>query len=428
MPSITRTVPASFIADDNLGFDKEYECNGRVTLFRKQGGVSFGQFSDKGGTLRAQFMLSKRELGEESYKKLTSEIKLGSYVYLFGKKIRSSTNMPTLLVTKGTVLASPMIPFPDKFAGVSEETARKQKYLASWFDNKHVAAARIRADLYRVLRSVLDEQGFLEIETRTMGPAASGAMANPFVTHHKALDRDMFLRIAPETSLKMAVAGGLPMVYEIGRNYRNEGIDPTHLQEFSAVEWYAAYWNYMDNLELFRNFLIELNGFFNDTYGTITPFSSNFEVVSYRELMIDAYGNSSWIHDMTATECDRFFKENVRSKITAGTVLVDYPAYLSPMAKRSEENPDFIEQWQYIYKGAELVKCYTELTDPVLQRQLLEEQARQKANGDEETMMVDEAFLTAMEHGMPPMSGLGMGLDRMVAILSGIDDLRDCVW
>ena len=261
-----------------------------------------------------------------------------------------------------------------------------------------------------------------------MGPAASGAMANPFVTHHKALDRDMFLRIAPETSLKMAVAGGLPMVYEIGRNYRNEGIDPTHLQEFSAVEWYAAYWNYMDNLELFRNFLIELNGFFNDTYGTITPFSSNFEVVSYRELMIDAYGNSSWIHDMTATECDRFFKENVRSKITAGTVLVDYPAYLSPMAKRSEENPDFIEQWQYIYKGAELVKCYTELTDPVLQRQLLEEQARQKANGDEETMMVDEAFLTAMEHGMPPMSGLGMGLDRMVAILSGIDDLRDCVW
>lgn len=423
-----RITPTSVIADETLGFDQDYECNGRVTLFRKQGGVSFGQFSDKGGTLRAQFMLSKRDLGEESYKKLTSEIKLGCYVELSGKKIRSSTNMPTLLVTKGRVLASPMIPFPDKFAGVSDETARKQKYLASWFDNKHVASARIRADLYRVLRSVLDDYGFLEVETRTMGAAASGAMANPFVTHHKALDRDMFLRIAPETSLKMAVAGGLPMVYEIGRNYRNEGIDPTHLQEFSAVEWYAAYWNYMDNLELFRNFLIELNGFFNDTYGTMTPFSSNFEVVSYRELMGREYGSGEWETKLTATECDRFFKENVRSKITNGVVVTDYPAHLSPMAKRKDNDPNTVEQWQYIYNEAELVKCYTELTDPVLQRQLLEEQARQKANGDEETMMVDEAFLTAMEHGMPPMSGLGMGLDRVVAILSGIDDLRDCVW
>lgn len=403
---------------------------GRVIFYRKIGGVAFGKLVDGQGSI--QFCLRKSDLPEEKFIQWRDDIRIGDIVYVNGETWISSTNEKSVLVTKNfAILRHSMHPFPNKVTGIVDpELKLRKRYLDIVTDPDVKRVFMIRSKIVSEIRRFLERSNFMEVETPILQTQASGAQARPFQTHHHAYDADLYLRIAPETYLKRAVASSFDRVYEIGKNFRNEGIDPSHLQEFTSVEWYAAYWTYKDNLQLFRNMLPQLliaSG--NDTgiveYQGVQLDFRAARTASYEEIFKQFTGKSPWDCG-SAKEVDELFKAEVRPNLIQPIYLIDYPAHMSPLAHRSADGRT-VEQWQLVVNGWEMVKCYTELTDPVLQRQLLEEQMTQRAAGDQEAMMLEEDFLECMEYGMPPMSGLGLGIDRLVALLTNQSTLRNVV-
>lgn len=397
---------------------------GRIIHFRRMGGVAFGRLVDQEGSVQIAF--NRRSIDPALFATWTADVSLGDIVGVSGVVWTSSTGERSILVTEAfRVLQRAVLPWPDKAVGIQDPEVRLRKRYLDCLINPEVRDIfKVRNKTIRCLRDFLDTEGFTEIETPTLTPQASGASARPFVTHHHALDSDFYLRIAPETYLKRAVAGGFDRVFEIGKQFRNEGIDPSHMQEFTTIEWYAAYANYTDNLRLFHEFLATLQSNVANI-GFLRQLTSEPLKVAYRDLFRREVG--AFPDSYSAQEADRLFKSHVRPKIIDPTYVMDYPAHLSPMAARKADDPATVEQWQFIVKGWEVVKCYTELTDPVLQRKLLEEQMAQRAGGDQEAMMLEEDFLECMEHGMPPMSGLGMGIDRLVCLMTEKETLRDVV-
>lgn len=289
-----------------------------------------------------------------------------------------------------------------------------------------------------------------------MQTSVSGASAKPFFTHHNALDLECNLRIATETWLKQCIAAGIDRVFEMGKDFRNEGMDPSHLQEFTQVEWYASYWNFEDNIKFLYNLINQLLksciGTTKITYqGQEIEFGSEWVRIDYvakmREILgfdfleendVDEYkkkvvekGLFSYqdLEDCKTirTLTDYIYKRKLRAGIVNPTIIYNYPAYLVPLARRNDKDNRIIDMFQVVAGGAELVKAYSELVDPILQRKLLEEQLEEKAMGDDETMDVDEDFLLAMEHGMPPISGLGFGIDRFVQFIFDLPNIRDTV-
>lgn len=441
---------------------------GRVTGFRRQGGIAFGHIHD--ATSRIQFCFQKRILGDVLFKLWCDQVKIGVHIGISGMTWKSSTGEPTILVgarfgeAEHSALENLFSPdedamsmvtnftgkfphplagrehsfrllqdnwrgFPDKLNGIVDPEAKLRLRYLDCAVNPEVRELFLgRTAIVAALRGFLTDHNFSEVETPVLAAQASGAMAKPFVTHHNALDADLFLRIAPETYLKRAVAAGLGPVFELGKQFRNEGIDPSHLQEFTSLEWYFPYADYMDNLTLFRKCLGHLAGPRNvpeNWRKTLWAWSREAPVVSYRELFFRHTGQNP--DTLTAKETDLMFKTLVRPNLTGAMFVTDYPAHLSPMAARKPGDSNTVEQWQFIVDGWELVKCYSELTDPVLQRKLLTEQALERVNGDEEAMDMEEDFLECMEYGMPPMSGLGLGIDRLICLLSGKETLRDVV-
>jgi lysyl-tRNA synthetase class 2 len=419
--------------------------SGRVLGYRRLGGVSFGHIVDESDT-KIQFSFNKREIGPEKYAEWSTQPHIGDIVALSGKMGVSSTGEKTVFVTDTfAVVAKTHVPFPDKFHGVvDEETIRRKRWLHCMVDPSARATFRKRAMFLTFIREFLERREFMECETPILSSIASGAQARPFKTHHNALDADMFLRIAPETYLKRMVAAGFDRVYELGRQFRNEGMDPSHLQEFTSLEWYISNANYITNYDLFQSFLSLL---FTDEYSwNIRPDTDsdwtipygdtklvfgnpetglNIQTVQYVDLFAEHGKNPL---KMDAKEADSYFKTEIRPNLIQPVFVMDYPAHMSPMAARCRSNTALVEQWQFIVNGWELVKCYTELTDPTEQRELLEAQMAARTSGDDEAMMLEEDFLDAMNHGMPPMSGLGMGVDRFVALLTNQQNLRDVVF
>jgi len=413
---------------------------GRVVNFRRLGSIAFGKLVDQSGKI--QFCFNKRET-PESFKGWMKAVKMGSIITIEGEMWTSTTGEKTVLVNRAfKVLRDPIHPFPNKVDGIVDPELRLRKRYLDIVMNPDVKQVFVtRSRIVSELRKFLERYGFMEVETPILQTRASGAQARPFQTHHHALDADLYLRIAPETYLKRAVAASFDRVYEIGKNFRNEGVDPSHLQEFTSVEWYGAYMSYMDNLELFKMLLSYLffaagHEYSNDPasplikrmiveyQGTKLDFTDP-PVRSYAAVFEQYTGISPWSLS-SAKEIDEMFKEKVRPNLVQPIFLKDYPAHMSPLAQRSEDGRT-VEQWQFIVNGWELVKCYTELTDAVLQRQLLEEQMAAREDGDDEAMMLEEDFLECMEYGMPPCSGLGMGVDRFVAIMTNQTTLRDVV-
>lgn len=403
----------------------EYFLRGRIIQFRRQGGIAFGQLSDSSGI--CQFAFKKSDFASpELFVEACAKGKIGSIIKLVGKVGKTSTGMWTLFATEIEVYRESLRGFPDKWNGVSEETSRRHRFLEciTNIDAREIVHERNR--LLKSLRNVMEAKKFVEVETPVLAQHASGAIARPFKTHSNAHDKDMYLRIAPETYLKRMVAGGFDRVFEIGKNFRNEGEDSSHLPEFSVVEWYSAYYNYMDNLKLFQQFLREY-AFKSKAAEESGIYKESPEIISYKDLLFDSSLSHSEFLTMSAHDMDTYFKKEIRPKIIEPTYVIDYPAKLSPMAKRTESDESIVEQWQFIMNGHEIAKCYTELTDPVLQRKLLEEQAIQK-NGGAEAMDLEEDFLATMEWGMPPMSGLGMGIDRLLQIVLKKNSLKDVVF
>jgi len=427
---------------------------GRVTAQRWLGKLMFGRIYDIDGEI--QFSMSREELGEENYKFFKSNVDLGDFVGLTGELYHTTAGELTVRVTGYEILAKALRPLPEKFHGLTDvETRYRQRYLDIISNEDTRRTMKMRFQMLRIIRDYLNNNGFVEVETPIMQTVASGAAARPFVTHHNALDADFYLRIAPELFLKQTIAAGFDRVYELGKNFRNEGMDAMHLQEFTMLEWYAAYWNYRDNMAfswaLVQKILMDLRGTLQIEYqGTKLDFSK-YEEIDYTARMNELLGvDILEFRDAPALKqqlvangmfgadeleplksvpaiVDYVFKRKVRDQIIHPAMVYNYPAYMIPLARRNDADGRRIDIFQLIVCGAELIKAYSELVDPIVQRAAFEEQMANKAAGDDEAFDLDEDFLRAMEHGMPPISGLGLGIDRFFSIIADAPTLRDVI-
>ena len=310
--------------------------------------------------------------------------------------------------------------------------------------------------MIKAMREYLESNNFIEVETPIFQKNPCGASANPFITHHDAKDLDLYLRISPETFLKQLIVGGFDRIYEIGKNFRNEGVDASHLQEFTMLEFYVSYWNYKDNIEFSKslinfllteilkvpNLIIEYQGIkldFNEwrvvDYRNLVLTDSGIDVLAFDnvdDLLSEIKLRGIEIGDVKknislGSLIDKLYKVVSRPKLIQPTVLINHPAVLIPLARLNDDDPRIIDSFQLLINGWEIAKGYSELSDPLLQRKLLEEQAKLRTTGDEDAMFLDEDFLKSLEYGMPPVSGVGVGIDRLVAIISNQRNLTDVI-
>ncbi len=428
---------------------------GRMVFRRTFGKFMFVQISDVYNKL--QVSLSVNQFDLDTYKWFNDFVDIGDFVGFSGIIYHTKTGELTVQADSYTLLSKAMKPLPEKFHGLTDiETRYRQRYLDLITNEQARKVFLGRSKVESIIRRYLEDLGFIEIETPVLQTAVSGASARPFFTHHNALDLDCNLRIAKETWLKQAIAGGIPRVFELGKDFRNEGMDATHLQEFTQVEWYASYWDFEKNIEVFKNLVQKL---LLDTLGTTVinyqgheiDFGKEWPRVNYVEEMNKILGFEFLdIDDLEVfkkkvvekglftfaelEECksvrtliDFIYKRKIREGMVGPVILYNYPAVLKTLARRSDKDSRVTEVFQVVVCGAEICNAYSELVDPMIQRETLMEQLVEKANGDEETMDVDEDFLAAMEHGMPPMSGLGFGIDRFIMLIYDLPNIRDTV-
>lgn len=418
------------------GFKDAVLC-GRMIFIRKQGGIAFGRIQDENDRLQVGFRKADWP-SVEAFNDFVKKIRIGTIMCIRGDVGLSKTEELTLWAKpESEILQTPQLEWPDKFHGISDENVRlRKRYLDTTLNPDVRRVFQFRQQVIQLIRYSLLRARFEEVETPVLAAHASGANARPFQTHLHSKDADLFLRIAPETYLKRVVAGGFNRVFEIGKQFRNEGIDPSHLPEFTSVEWYAAYATHMDNLEFFKSMFHEIvvlaHQFFKDGcvnypyleyQGTKIDLSSK-RVVTYRALFEEHLGE--YPEGLTWKERDLLFKKKIRPHLINPTYVTDYPAEMAPLAARNKDNPALVDMWQLVINGWEIVKCYQELVDPVLQEQLLKEQMAAKAN-DPEAIDLEPDFIECMKYGMPPMSGLGLGIDRLVCLLANQTTLRDVV-
>ena len=429
---------------------------GRIVLMRKMGKMSFLTIGDISG--RIQISVKMDMIGEEAYQDFKQNFDLGDFIGVDGEVFTTHTGEKTIRASEITFLGKALKPLPEKFHGLEDqELIYRERYVDLIMNEEEKKKFLFRSAFIRELRTYLNEQGYIEIETPILNNKPSGATAKPFVTHHNALDIDLYLRIAPETYLKRAIVGGFTKVFEIARCFRNEGMDTTHLQDFTMIEGYGAYLNYKDNMiflrEMLQNIVQKLFGTLCIQVGDkMVDLSGEWPSVSFRELIlkyanIDIYEEDTKekllnkiqelkieIDSETPLEnlgygnlVDQLYKKVARPYLVNPVFLVEHPISLSPLARANDENPNLTDRFQLVINGAEIINAYSELVDPQEQERRLEEQARLKANGDEEAMPMDYDYISAMEYGMPPISGWGMGIDRLIQLLTASDNIKDVV-
>ena len=434
---------------------KDVAVAGRVVFARKMGKLSFVRLRDIEGSFQLEFKIDL--LGEEKYTFFKKMIDGGDFIGAKGEIFTTQTGEKTLRVESFEFLGKALRPLPEKFHGLADtEMKYRQRYVDLIMNEDSRELFLGRSKFYYFLRKFMNENGFLEVETPIVQTAVSGASAKPFFTHHNALDLDCNLRIAPECYLKECNAAGYERVYEVAKCFRNEGMDPQHLQEFTQIEWYASYWNFEDNIEFFKTFMREtamyLKGTTEITVGDRTiDLGAEWNRVNYVEALTKELGFDFLAYEdpeelrskiidegkfsaADLAECssvaqliDFCYKRLVRANIFEPTIMWNYPAVLKPLARRNDEDPKVVDVFQVIIAGAEICNAYSELVNPEIQRSNFEDQLKAKAQGDDETMDLDEDYLLAMEQGMPPISGLGVGIDRLMMLLYNALSVRDVV-
>lgn len=428
----------------------------RIVFMRKMGKMSFLRLRDIDGDL--QVSLKVDVLGEDVYNFFKSYVDLGDYIGVVGEIFTTQTGEKTLRAESFVFLGKALKPLPEKFHGLTDaEQCYRHRYVDLIMNEDTRNRFKIRMNFIRELRHYLDNLDYYEIESPILNNKASGAVARPFVCHHNAMDIDVYLRIAPETYMKRAVIAGFPKVYEIARCFRNEGMDVTHLQDFTMIEAYQAYYNYEDNMKLIQNMLQtiikNIFGTLNITVGDkIIDMSGDWPKVSFRELImkyadidIKVYDTCEKLLKKISDEhieldsetpienlgygnlVDYLYKKVARPHIIEPIYLTEHPITLSPLARTNDDNKAIVDRFQLVVNGAEIVNGYSELVDPQEQEKRLIEQSLLKEGGDEEAMEMDYDYIGAMEYGMPPISGWGMGIDRIVQLLTGSDNIRDVV-
>ncbi len=434
-----------------LSKKKTISLVGRVMAIRSQGSVLFFNFTD--GTGIIQGMLKKGDTEDEVMRLFNDTVDIGDFVEVKGKLFFTKRKEKTILVSEWKMLAKSLRPLPDKWHGLQDTEERfRRRYLDTLMSPEVKDRFVKRSQIITEFRAVLDGAGYLEVETPMLQPLAGGATAEPFSTRHNALDIDLNLRIAPELYLKELLVGGFPKVYEMGRNFRNEGIDVTHNPEFTMLEFYEAYSDAGKQMffveKLIKGVVKKITKKNEITYDEQKiDFSKKFAVINYfdllkryalishpetttrEEFVLVAQRLAVPVADKEAPEkiMDNIYKKVCRPKLVQPTFIVDYPAASSPFAKRSEKNPALIDRFQLVIGGLEVVNAFSELNDPLDQRERYLEQDKKRKGGEAEVSPSDETYLEAMEYGMPPAGGVGVGIDRLVMILTGQKNIREVI-
>jgi lysyl-tRNA synthetase, class II len=421
--------------------DARYRVAGRLSARRGHGKAAFLDVVDRSG--RIQVHARADVLGEERFEQLVS-LDLGDLVGIDGIAFKSRRGELTLRAEDWTVLAKSLRPPPDKFHGLEDvETRYRHREVDLIANEESRELFVLRSRVVSAIRRHLDERGFLEVETPVLQPLYGGAMARPFVTHHNQLDRDLYLRIATELYLKRLIVGGLERVYELGKDFRNEGVSHKHNPEFTMLEWYEAYGDYETGAERLVGLLTDVTETLDVTGGikwaptTLTLQEgilreTEVDVLEHRDTpsLVEAAKQRGIELDSTDTWpqlVDELLSKHVEPKLHDLTFIRDYPVELSPFAKRHREKDGLVERWECFAGGIEIANAFTELNDPDDQRARFEEQQRFGAEGDEEAHPFDEDYVRALEHGMPPTSGVGLGIDRLVMLLAGKHSLREVI-
>jgi lysyl-tRNA synthetase, class II len=424
-------VPTSAVVDDlepGEETDRAYRVAGRMTARRDQGGAAFIDLADREGKLQLH---AKRDvLGEESFDRLVS-LDIGDLIGVDGTAFKTRRGQLSLLVNDWTLLAKSLRSVPKEYYGVEDvETRYRHREVDLLANEESRQLFILRTKVVRAMRRWLDERGFLEVETPILQPLYGGALARPFVTHHNELDRDLYLRIADELYLKRLIVGGLERVYEIGKDFRNEGVSHKHNPEFTMLEWYEAYADYEDIAarleELIAHVASEVG------YDGPIDFTPPWRRIRLRDAIKEKTGLDIASDELPgegtwAKRVDHMLSKAVEPELQAPTFILDYPKELSPFAKDHRTEPGLVERFECFAAGMEFANAFTELNDPDEQRARFEQQRDDQAAGDEETQPYDEDYVQALEHGMPPTGGIGIGIDRLVMILSGRSSIREVV-
>lgn len=424
--------------------------SGRMMSKRDQGKVIFTHIQDMSG--RIQIYIRSDEMGPDFFD-LVSKFDIGDIIGVEGAVFRTKKGEISIHAHKVELLSKAMRPLPEKFHGLTNVEIRyRQRYLDLIMNPEVRDTFVTRSKIIRSIRNFLENRGFLEVETPTLHTIAGGAAARPFITHHNALDMDLYLRIALELPLKRLIVGGFEKVFEIGRNFRNEGISIKHNPEFTMMELYQAYANYEDIMELTEELIAyatkEVHGTYEVIYqGQQIDFTTPWRRLPMLEGILEYSGVdfTKIVDDEQARQAARakglhvdddstrgkiineFFEEFVEPNLMQPTFVIGHPVEISPLAKRNAQNPEYTDRFEAFVYGRELANAFSELNDPIDQRQRFEAQVAERAKGDDEAHMMDEDFVQALEYGLPPTGGLGIGIDRLVMFLTDSPSIRDVI-
>ena len=435
----------------NPNAETKHTVAGRIVARRGHGKTSFVKIQDRSGALQLYF--KQATVGDEQFQLFTDSIDIGDIIWVEGTSFTTKTGEITLRVESFELLSKCLHPLPEKFHGISDvEIKYRQRYLDLISNQESRQKFIVRSKIISQLRHYLEKHDFMEVETPMLHPIPGGAVARPFVTHHNTLHTDLFLRIAPELFLKRLVIGGFERVYEINRNFRNEGISTRHNPEFTMLEFYMAHKDYhfaMDFVEtMFQEIIQTACGTLTVPFGNHTlDFSKSFARMSVKDAVLK-YGKLTETDilpetiDKTLLACGQkelpqdaswgqklfiLFEEVAEHQLIQPTFIIDFPVEVSPLAKRDEENPEFVARFELFMGGMELANCFNELNEPFDQKERFKEQARTHASGDDEAMRYDGDYVTALEYGLPPTVGCGIGIDRLVMMLTNTTSIKDVI-
>ena len=443
---------AAIKADFERFEGKTVKVAGRLMSKRGQGKVMFCDLQDRTG--RIQIFVKIDELGEEEYNRF-KKYDIGDIVGVEGEVFKTKTEEISIRAKAVTLLSKSLLPLPNKFHGLTDKEARfRQRYVDLMVNPEVKRNFVIRSKFIKHLRNYLDNMGYIEVETPVLNTIAGGAAARPFVTHHNTLDIDMYMRIATELPLKRLIVGGMDRVYEVGRIFRNEGMDPKHNPEFTTVELYQAYADFHDMMDIaegvYTTFAKEVMGsyelewmgekidltpgwprltmveavkkYVGVDFGAITDDAEAVAAAKAVGVELADAAEKTWGNALYAC-----FDQKVEEHLVQPTFITMYPVEVSPLTKKSPEDPRLTERFEFFINRSEMGNAYSELNDPIDQRERFMKQAEQRERGDDETEMLDEDFLTALEYGMPPTGGMGMGIDRAVMLFTGADTIREVI-
>lgn len=445
----THTCAEAYSIAESDDTKTEMSVAGRVIAIRKHGGLTFVRVRDESAVF--QIALHKDVLGEEKYDYFHDTADLGDFYSFTGQGFKTRKGEPSLDASSFAIASKALSPLPEKWHGLTDTEKRyRQRYLDLASNEDSFRVAKMRSIIVREMRDFLEEEGFLEVETPTLQPIAGGTTAKPFITHHEALDHNFYLRIAPELYLKRLLVGGFEKIYEYSRCFRNEGISPQHNPEFTQIELYWAFATIDDLMDHLRRLITRIVSVLPSSTVSFDGHELDFSTIhtsSFRELVQEHAGiDIDELTDEASLEkalselniptegcigyadlMDTLYKYSVRPKIIQPTFVVDYPAAMKPLAKRRDDNPHYSAGAQLVVAGIEVWNAFNELNDPREQRERFMEQEALRERGSEEAQRIDEDYLNALMHGMPPAAGYGLGIDRFIMILTGSSNLKEVI-